>query len=1651
MRDNDVSVKRSSVFSRMFGAVHRAVLRCVAVVAIALSTLFAFDVTSAQAAGGAQCSNGVCIGIKIDSIPSSTGYVDIKMAFRFTGSLYINCGGGSYGTDEGELYNSSGTFLGTGDVSVSFNKSSTTTLTCRYYDTNDGGAEYRAIQLKYKSVTGYSQYSAVLPKAGGIPDTDTTYTFSTFRFSSGQQYIYQIHTDSSFADVFPTIGTGGEGNQPLFIETFKNCTNLQMLGPSASSGQQAHLNVRLFWTKNNRSISGTGAQRMFYGTFRGCTNVKAIPWASNNNNCGYGFFPNVTPASYMFAYAFMGTGLENLNPSSACSGNASNPFLSYILAGGTNTADYMFYYTFANNTALTSLPDNLFGPFTGDASTYMFAYTFSGCTGLTTVNKNIFSNMTTTIATRMFVGMFSGCTGITSLPSGLFDHFTTANSSATYVFSYTFSGCNNSNFTSLTTIFSGMGTTPGNYMFDHTFYGCSGLTSLPSNLFSRFTGTSATGMFSYTFANCTGLTSLNSGIFNSMNQTPATRMFEYMFSGCTGLTYLPSSFFARFTGSNTSATYVFSYTFNGCTGLNGANSLTGNTSGGASVFAGVPVMGSYMFQGTFNGCTGLPSLPAGLFGTAMTGTLPTYMFNKTFSGCTNLTSLNTNVFSGLNTVPSNYIFWLTFENCTRLTTVTNALFQNFTGKPSNYMFYQTFKGCTSLVNISNIFYYVGSSTAANNKVLGQYMFSGTFYGCTAVKPSQYLIFSPFSGWTLAVGTFYQTFYNCTGTVALNGNLFAGIKGTPSNNAFQQTFYGCTGLYGEISAGLFSGLSGAMGTNTFYQTFYNCSKLGKASSSASTGTHYIYPGLFYNMTASSAAPVNGIFYNTALVESCPSGTTAYTGAPYNTISTNFNSKAVCEPTMPATKFSMTLTAISAGDVFAFNIYAKGDFYVRWQSGGPAEKVSTTSVTSKTFSHTYPTAAADGTITIELSSENVTGYVTSHGTAASYGTLNFSPTNGATSKTKIKSLGGSLGALFPTYSTGTSLGQQPFFAQTFSGATALESIPSGLFSGLTGDISSSGTYMFYRTFYGCTNLRRGIPENLFGNLSGTIPTNMFYQTFYNCTSLGKNSVGGTISYYIPPRLFMNFTKWSDTATTHMYQIFTNTGLATTSTTCSGFADAPYQFYTGYESGSTNNTNNSFGGKISCFNGLTLNTSAISSFTVPFAAAGNFYIGWGDDTFSQKSIASPTMYADSSKVSHTYTGSAVRRIQIGGTGTAYNEWAPVRFMGYGTITSIEGSVGYMFPGSPVFDQMFKGCSNLTSIPNTLFDGITAITERMFQGMFVNCTHLTTIPSDLFKGINGLAPAAYMFNYMFEGTSGLTQIPANLFANMGTTPANYMFRKMFYNSGLTSIPDTLFDRFNNKRPATGMFQQTFAGSTSLTGALPSGLFDGLTGMPNPEVFDRTFSGCTKLYGALPDTFTGMSGSIANSTFYQTFYGCTNLGKNAVNGTSTYYIPPTFFGGVAPNANATTPTTDMFAGTGLLTECPGVLNQYFTGFETFVDGSNSPKVSCKRCAYLPGQASYGNTCYNLCNLNGDNMTKLHVGDNWFHLFAQSEATNFAHHLNFKYGNNANDICFVPLDDSGWGASNSGSLNFGDGAVKYHAKRSGTTSRSGGEQTKTKQ
>ncbi len=164
-----------------------------------------------------------------------------------------------------------------------------------------------------------------------------------------------------------------------------------------------------------------------------------------------------------------------------------------------------------------------------------------------------------------------------------------------------------------------------------------------------------------------------------------------------------------------------------------------------------------------------------------------------------------------------------------------------------------------------------------------------------------------------------------------------------------------------------------------------------------------------------------------------------------------------------------------------------------------------------------------------------------------------------------------------------------------------------------------------------------------------------------------------------------------------------------------------------------------------------------------------------------------------------------------------------------------------------VFDGCSSLKSVPGNIFDNCPSVTTVAYS--FRN-TGLTSIPESLFNGLTGLATATYIF----YGCTGLTEIPSGLFANNESiTTVSYVFNGC---TGLTAIPAGLFD--NNTLVKT--FSYAFKGCSGITGESPYSLIDGVkvhlyerSDYPDyftaPTSTTQCFNGCTQMsdYDSLP------------------------------------------------------------------------------------------------------------------------------------------------------------------------------------------------------------
>ena len=223
---------------------------------------------------------------------------------------------------------------------------------------------------------------------------------------------------------------------------------------------------------------------------------------------------------------------------------------------------------------------------------------------------------------------------------------------------------------------------------------------------------------------------------------------------------------------------------------------------------------------------------------------------------------------------------------------------------------------------------------------------------------------------------------------------------------------------------------------------------------------------------------------------------------------------------------------------------------------------------------------------------------------------------------------------------------------------------------------------------------------------------------------------------------------------------------------------------------------------------------------------------------------------------------------------------------ITSIPENLFAGISGAPA-GEMFRSTfdsTQITSIPENLFAGISgAPAEYMFQGTFTD-TQITSIPENLFAGISG-APAEYMFRGTFRGTQ-ITSVPANLFGELNGDGAPYMFYQAFSECDqLQTVEGPLFS--GTITPAEGMFHAMFYNS-GLT-SIPADLFAGVRGAPAESMFAGTFADCYSLQSIPENLFAGISGPAAQSMFFDTFDSCTSLtGPSArINGQYLYEIWP--------------------------------------------------------------------------------------------------------------------------------------------------------------------
>ena len=192
----------------------------------------------------------------------------------------------------------------------------------------------------------------------------------------------------------------------------------------------------------------------------------------------------------------------------------------------------------------------------------------------------------------------------------------------------------------------------------------------------------------------------------------------------------------------------------------------------------------------------------------------------------------------------------------------------------------------------------------------------------------------------------------------------------------------------------------------------------------------------------------------------------------------------------------------------------------------------------------------------------------------------------------------------------------------------------------------------------------------------------------------------------------------------------------------------------------------------------------------------------------------------------------------------------------------------GYGVFSSCFSGCSNLLSTNEGLFGQITTLNgDECFRECFSGCSNLRSLNSGIFsKATNA---AYYAFKQCFKGCENLSNLPNDIFSLI-TSAADSSFDCCFEGcKNLTTIPNLLFSKITSTN--TQSFRGCFRGCSSLT-IIPDGVFSSLKGVsgPNGFTFSSTFANCTSLLNT--PNFKNITSVHSSYGFQDCFSGCSNL-----------------------------------------------------------------------------------------------------------------------------------------------------------------------------------
>ena len=186
----------------------------------------------------------------------------------------------------------------------------------------------------------------------------------------------------------------------------------------------------------------------------------------------------------------------------------------------------------------------------------------------------------------------------------------------------------------------------------------------------------------------------------------------------------------------------------------------------------------------------------------------------------------------------------------------------------------------------------------------------------------------------------------------------------------------------------------------------------------------------------------------------------------------------------------------------------------------------------------------------------------------------------------------------------------------------------------------------------------------------------------------------------------------------------------------------------------------------------------------------------------------------------------------------------------------------GDECFVNMYRDCTNLTELPESLFKHEVQLPSSGCNYMFSGCTSLTAVSENLLENVT--SAGAHTFDGMFRGCTSLVTPP-----KLPVKPTSSgVYANMFSGcTSLTTLPIIQSDSTYNV--ASSGFNGMFADCTSLT-EIPEGYLSNVTGV-STYAFNSMFSGCTSLT-AVPEGLLPVKDKLAYACYRYMFAGCTNI-----------------------------------------------------------------------------------------------------------------------------------------------------------------------------------